>query len=236
MSDLESDTSWSQTINKICDSQILNKVELKNFFDQILSFDLFNTKFDQFYTSLTYYAYANLIQNTKNNCYSLDEINNTENIIKIFTKYLVSSRSIEQEQEEVSISLKQYLELIESIVTCTFLIDQNDLISIVTNIKNSKKPEKIVFSTQSTSINSLIKNFFNVESKIEFKTDNPSEQFSRICLRHLILTNALDQLLIELENSLTYLNVYRKNHLKQFSIDMPNTLMSYEEALQAKAK
>jgi hypothetical protein len=58
--------------------------------------------------------------------------------------------------------------------------------------------------------------------------------------KYFVENNGIKAFLGECESNLTYLNVYRKNHLKHVlnltvnsNLDKP---LSYEEALQAKAK
>jgi hypothetical protein len=66
----------------------------------------------------------------------------------------------------------------------------------------------------------------------------PKSLFKLFTRRHFLLNNGVKSVLDEFESTLTYLNVYRKNHLKQLisGINTGTTEISYEEAMQSKAK
>ena len=73
---------------------------------------------------------------------------------------------------------------------------------------------------------------------------SPKGLFKYFTLKYFAENNGSKAILDEFDSSLTYLNVYRKNHLKQF---IENTIetqtnqinvekITYEEAMQSKAK
>lgn len=236
MSDCESDTYWSSITKKIINEQALSKQDVLDLVDKLasISFEAFKLNFS-FCSNISLIVIFKLIENIHKNNLTKDEYSGVDYSLGLVLRNLVFCRNSELDQNYQALSLSQFLNLVRSLLACEPLLSINDIQFSIESIKNTSRPQFIAELITPTSINTLISDFFNYEIKIESKSDSLHEFFSKIVLKHIHYNNFFDVILNEFEKSLIYLNVYRKNHLKQFNSENYRTMTS-EEAFQTRAK
>lgn len=186
-------------------------------------------------------------------------------LIKYFLDYLRKKQTNDREDEEPILSSNQVLILLESLLTVSIespFIDLKTIVTVLTSCKipqitTNKSNDSIKNSEQidyKFKMNNLVKSFLNQSSfthknqSIEtteclVSTKTSKDLFTYYSRKYFHSYNGLRIVLNECETNLTYLNAYRKNHLKQLLNTNQEQLSNnkslsfnlIEEAVQAKA-
>lgn len=236
MSDCESDTYWSSITHNIINEHVLSKQDVCDLVDRLASIPSEAFKLNiNFFSNISLIGLFKLIDNIQKNNLTIYECTRLDYSLEILIRNLVLCRNVELDQNDQALSLSQFLDLIRSLLVCESILSSDDIQFCIDSIKNISRPHFIADSILPTSINTLINGFFKYEIKIESRSDSLQELFSKTILKHIYHNNFYEVIQTEFENSLIYLNVYRKNHLKQFNSENYKN-MTVEEAMQTRSK